>query len=43
MYGLGNEMINIEVITGVEEKPAKLLLKDFLENKLTAGVNAWDH
>jgi len=43
MHGLDNEIINMKVITGVKEKPAKLLLKDFLENKLTAGVNAWDH
>jgi len=34
---------NMQVITGAEEKPAKLLLQDFLENKLKTGMNACDH
>jgi ATP-binding protein involved in chromosome partitioning len=47
--GMGHRAIslfnqqNIQVITGAEEKTAKLLVEDFLENKLTTGVNACDH
>jgi len=47
--GMGHRAIslfnqqNIQVITGAEEKTARLLVEDFLKNKLTIGVNACDH
>jgi len=34
---------NIQVFTGVEERPARILAEDFLEDKLTVGTNACDH
>jgi predicted Fe-Mo cluster-binding NifX family protein len=34
---------NIQVFTGAEEKPARILTEDFLNNKLITGVNACDH
>jgi predicted Fe-Mo cluster-binding NifX family protein len=34
---------NIQVYTGAEEKPARILAEDFLENKLKTGTNACDH
>ena len=34
---------NIQVITGAEEKAARILAEEFLENKLATGVNACDH
>ena len=34
---------NIQVIIGAEEKPARILAEEFLEDKLTTGVNACDH
>lgn len=34
---------NITVFTGVEEKPPKALVEEFLSDKLTVGVNACDH
>jgi predicted Fe-Mo cluster-binding NifX family protein len=47
--GMGQKAIslfnqqNIQVFTGVEERPAKILAEDFLNDKLIAGVNACDH
>lgn len=47
--GMGHKAIslfsqkNIKVITGAEEKPAKLLVEDFIQNKLTTGSNSCDH
>ncbi len=47
--GMGHKAIslfnqqNIQVFTGAEEKPARTLAEDFLENKLTTGINACDH
>lgn len=34
---------NIKVINGAQEKPAKILICDFLENKLTTGANSCYH
>ena len=34
---------NIKVYTGVEEKPAKILIEEFLGNRLITGANACDH
>lgn len=34
---------NIKVYTGVEEKPAKILVEEFLGNRLITGANACDH
>ena len=34
---------NIQVFTGVEEKPARSLAEEFLGNKLTTGSNTCDH
>ncbi|MBN2350411.1 MAG: ATPase [Bacteroidales bacterium] len=47
--GMGQHAISlffqqsIQVIIGAEIKPARILAKEFLENKLTTGVNACDH
>jgi len=34
---------NIQVITGVQEKPVKVLADEFINNKLMTGVNSCDH
>jgi len=47
--GMGHRAIslfneqNIQVITGVEEKPARVLAEEFLNEKLITGANACDH
>jgi predicted Fe-Mo cluster-binding NifX family protein len=47
--GMGHRAIslfsqqNIQVFTGAEEKPVRMLAEDFLENKLTTGLNTCDH
>ncbi|MBN2272930.1 MAG: NifB/NifX family molybdenum-iron cluster-binding protein [Bacteroidales bacterium] len=47
--GMGHRAIslfnqqNIEVYTGVEPKPAKIIAEEFLNNKLITGTNACDH
>ncbi len=34
---------NIQVFTGVEEKPTRILADEFLNDKLKTGINACDH
>lgn len=34
---------NIQVYTGVEEKPARMLIEEFLNDTLSTGVNICDH
>lgn len=34
---------NIAVVTGAESKEARILVEEFLNNELKAGVNACDH
>jgi predicted Fe-Mo cluster-binding NifX family protein len=47
--GMGHRAIslfnqqNIEVITGAQEKTAKILANEFINNKLISGVNTCDH
>jgi predicted Fe-Mo cluster-binding NifX family protein len=47
--GMGQKAIvlfnqqNIYVFTGVEEKPARTLAEEFINNKLQTGMNACDH
>lgn len=47
--GMGHRAIslfnqqNIQVFTGADAKPARVLAEDFLEDKLTTGVNTCDH
>ena len=47
--GMGHRAIslfdqqNIKVFTGAEEKPARVLVEDFLDDTLVTGTNACDH
>lgn len=34
---------NIQVFTGADEKSARILAREFIEDKLTTGTNACDH
>ena len=34
---------NIQVITGVQDKPPRMLAEEFINNKLNKGVNPCDH
>ncbi len=47
--GMGHRAIslfnehNVKVFTGVEEKQARTLVEEFLDNRLITGANACDH
>ncbi|MBN2213608.1 MAG: ATPase [Bacteroidales bacterium] len=34
---------NIQVITGAQEKPARILVEEFINNQLITGINTCDH